>query len=182
MTARRPWRSSGTGAGLSYGARVPLDELSRVDEHGVAVAAAPEIVWDATLESLGKSFSAPGNRQLARLLGADPALASGWTRPAVGSAIPGFRIVAARRPDLLVISGRHRYSRYGIVFRIEPVADGARCRAESRADFPGLQGRLYRLAVIGSGGHVLAVRRLLLRIKRAAERSAGTPRPEVPKA
>ena len=164
---------AGPGA---YCARVHLAGLSRVDEHTVAVAAAPELVWDATVESLGSSFSAPWTRWLARLLRADPAVASGWTQPAVGSAVPGFRIVAAHRPDLLVVAGRHRFSRYGIVFRIEPVAGGrARCRAESRADFPGLPGRLYRLAVIGSGGHVIAVRRMLKGITQAAQRRPGTP-------
>jgi hypothetical protein len=160
------------------GSRALLDDLSAIDEYGLTVAAPPDIVWDATLASLEASFSAPWPRRLARLLGTDPALASGWKRPAVGSAIPGFRIVAAHRPDLLVISGSHRFSRYGIVFRIEPLAEGARCRAESRAGFPGLLGGLYRLAVVGSGGHVVAVRRMLLGIKRAAERSAGVRGPD----
>ena len=155
---------------------VPLNHLSPIDEHCLTVAAPPEVVWDATLESVGASFSAPWPRRLARLLRTDPAVAAGWKRPAVGSTIPGFRIVVAHRPDLLVISGSHRFSRYGIVFRIEPSAEGARCRAESRADFPGLPGRLYRLAVIGSGGHAVTVRRMLLGIKRAAEHGMGTHR------
>jgi hypothetical protein len=68
---------------------------------------------------------------------------------------PRVRVVAAHRPHLLAIWGRHR------------------------SEFPGLRGRLYRLAVIGSGGHVAAVRRMVLRIKRAAERRGGvvTPQP-----
>ena len=101
---------------------VPLDDLSPIDEHRLTVAAPPDVVWDATLESVGASFSAPWPRRLARLLGTDSALTSGWKRPAVGSTIPGFRIVAAHRPDLVVISGSHRFSRYGIAFRIEPSA------------------------------------------------------------
>ena len=38
------------------------------------------------------------------------------------------------------------------------------------ADFPGPHGRAYRLLVLGSRAHVLAVRRLLARVKRRAER------------
>ncbi len=43
--------------------------------------------------------------------------------------------------------------------------------AESRAEFPGASGRVYRGLVIGTRGHVVAVRRLLQAIKRRAERS-----------
>jgi hypothetical protein len=42
-------------------------------------------------------------------------------------------------------------------------------RAETRAAFPGLQGRAYRALVIGTRGHVLAVRRLLRAVKARAE-------------
>jgi hypothetical protein len=87
----------------------------------------------------------------------------------VGSTIPGFRIVTAEPPRLLVVAGRHRFSRYGIVFRIEPTGRGSRCSAESRAAFPGPLGAAYGLAVVGSGGHVVAVRRLLRSVARAAE-------------
>jgi hypothetical protein len=42
-------------------------------------------------------------------------------------------------------------------------------RAESRATFPGLAGAAYRLLVVRSGGHVVAVRRLLSAVRRRAE-------------
>jgi hypothetical protein len=42
----------------------------------------------------------------------------------------------------------------------------SRLRAETHAAFPGLLGRLYRAAVIGSGGHRLVTRRLLRQIAR----------------
>lgn len=149
---------------------MPLDDLPRLDEHSLVVAAAPDIVWDAALESLRESFSGSA-RLFARLLGCDPSEVSGWDRPAVGSSIPGFRVVAADRPRLLVLAGRHRFSRYGIVLRLEPGEAGTLCRLESRGAFPGPHGRLYRMAVIGSGGHVVGVRRLLRGIREAVARN-----------
>jgi hypothetical protein len=161
---------------VSYGAGVPLDELPSIDEHCVRVTAPPDVVWDAAL----RRFSSPSPSRLtgwlARALGADPGVSSGSRPAAVDSTVPGFRVVTADRPHLLVVAGRHRFARYAIVFRIERSADGTRCRAESRAEFPGLHGRLYRLAVIGSRGHVVAVRRLLDGIRRSTERTAGTSR------
>ena len=53
---------------------VPLNDLSPIDEHCLTVAAPPQVVGDATLESVGASFSAPWPRRLARLLRTDPAL------------------------------------------------------------------------------------------------------------
>jgi hypothetical protein len=156
---------------------VPLDDLPRIDEHAVTVAAPPGAVWDAVFEALGAAFAGPAARAGAALLGCRPPAASGWERKAVGSAVPGFAVVTAERPHLLVVAGRHRFSRYGIVVRIEPDAAGAVCRAESRAAFPGLHGALYRQAVVGTGGHVLAVRRLLAEVRHAAERAAAAQAP-----
>jgi hypothetical protein len=154
---------------------VPLDDLPLIDEHAVTVAAPPGAVWDAVFEALGGAFSAAPARWAAAALGCVPAAASGWDRQAVGSSVPGFAVVTAERPHLLVVAGRHRFSRYGIVVRIEPDAAGALCRAESRAAFPGLHGALYRQAVVGTGGHVLGVRRLLAGVRRAAERGPVAP-------
>ena len=146
-----------------------LDELPYIDEHSIVIVAPAEVVWDVALEMFGKSFSRTGARSFARLVGCDPAELSEWDRPGVGSSIPGFQIVQADAPHLLVLAGRHRFSRYGIVLRIEPVNGRTTCRFESRAAFPGLHGRLYRFAVVGTHGHVVAVRRLLSAIRRTAE-------------
>jgi hypothetical protein len=144
---------------------VPLHDLPRIDEHVVLVAAPPSTAWQAVLQTLRGTFAASGARSAARLLGCDPARDHGG----VGATVPGFRIVTADEPRLLVVAGRHRFSRYGIVVRLTPTGDRTRVALESRAEFPGVHGRLYRLAVIGTGGHVVAVRRLLAGVRRAAE-------------
>ena len=43
-------------------------------------------------------------------------------------------------------------------------------RAESRAAFPGARGAVYRMLLMGTGGHVLVTRRMLAAVKRSAER------------
>ncbi len=150
----------------------PLADLPHVDEHSVDVAAPPAATWTALLRVLVASFGAEPARRVAVLLGCDPAGTSGWDRPGVGSTVPGFRVETAEEPSLLVVAGRHRFSRYGIVFRLEPADGGTRLRAETRARFPGPHGALYRLAVIGTGGHVVVTRRLLAQVARAAAERA----------
>ncbi|MGY1743094.1 MULTISPECIES: hypothetical protein [unclassified Blastococcus] len=145
--------------------------LPLLDEHATTVAAPPAAAWRAVLSTLHDTFAAPAARAAARALGCDPATAEGWGRPGPGSTLPGFRVVTADEPRLLEIAGRHRFSRYAIVVRLELTAGGTRVRLESRAAFPGPHGRLYRLAVVGSGGHVVAVRRLLAGVRAAAGRS-----------
>ena len=148
----------------------PLSDLPHVDEHVVDVAAPPEAAWAAVLAVLHGAFGRPAARRTAAALGCDPRTTTAWDRPDVGSTVPGFRIVAAEPPRLLEVAGRHRFSRYGIVWRIEPLGAGCRVRAETRAVFPGPHGTLYRLAVIGTGGHVVVARRLLAQVGRPAER------------
>jgi hypothetical protein len=80
-----------------------------------------------------------------------------------GEAVPGFRVVEAEPGRRLVLGGRHRFSRYTLTFVIE---DGF-LRAQTHAAFPGVLGRLYRAAVIGSGAHRVVTRRLLRQVVRA---------------
>jgi hypothetical protein len=79
-----------------------------------------------------------------------------------------FRIVRSAAPSALVLRGEHRFARYELAFRIDGEAEST-VRADTRAAFPGALGRAYRAAVIGSGGHRIAVGRLLSAIKRRAE-------------
>jgi hypothetical protein len=91
----------------------------------------------------------------------------------VGATIPGFRVSEARPPSLLELEGEHRFARYALTFHLDELgSDRMRLRAETRAEFPGPHGKVYRGLVIGTRGHVVAVRRMLKAIKRRAERPA----------
>lgn len=91
----------------------------------------------------------------------------GETAP--GATLPGFEVADARAPELLALAGRHRFSRYRLVFELDEVEPGrTRVRASTWAAFPGLAGHAYRALVIGTRGHRLAVRRILGRIRPGA--------------
>lgn len=143
-----------------------VDELPFIDEHSVRVAAEPEAVWTALGEALAR-HQGGATAVVARALGCEPDRGSGDPSQA-GATVPGFDVVRAERPRILALCGRHRFSRYALTFTIDPAASGALLRAESRAEFPGPAGRVYRTLVIGSRGHVLAVNSLLSGIARRA--------------
>jgi hypothetical protein len=149
----------------------PGSELPHVDEHSVTVEAAPPAVWEALQHVVERSFSSSRNAPVARALGCRDVRASGPRPLAAGSAFPGFHVATADVPRELALLGRHRFSDYALIFRVEPADGGVRLRAETRAEFPGLHGRLYRSLVIGTGLHVRAVKRLLTAAKRRAERA-----------
>ncbi|HET7415973.1 MAG TPA: hypothetical protein VFI97_09785 [Arthrobacter sp.] len=147
------------------------DALPRLDEHAVDVRATRDEVWAALILTIGNSFAGAAGERLARLLGCEPKKVSGWSTPAAGSSLPGFMIRSMEQPRQVTLTGRHRFSEYALIFRIEEIAGLTRCKAESRAHFPGWRGRLYRRAVIGSGGHHLLMRRMLRRVKVLAEQA-----------
>jgi hypothetical protein len=145
-------------------------ELPYLDEHVTAIAADVDDVWPVLIETLDRSFSRAGVASFARIVGCADDRASGPRPLAAGSAVPGFRVVAAVPGSELVLEGSHRFSSYALTFRLEAVSSGrSRLRAESRAEFPGVTGGIYRLLVVGTGGHVVAVRRLLSAVKRRCE-------------
>ncbi len=151
---------------------VAVERLPHVDEHSVEVDASPEATWSALLRVVDRSVGGGAAPHLAGLLGCAEVTASGPRPLAEGSTVPGFRVAAARPAEELALAGRHRFSDYALVFRLDPVGDGrTRLRAETRAEFPGLRGSVYRALVIGTKGHVLATNRILRAVKRGAERS-----------
>ena len=148
--------------------RIP--SLPYRDEHTTVVAAGADDVWRSLGDTLDRSFSRPGANRYARLVGCADSTASGPRPLAEGSTFPGFRVATAVPGRELVLVGRHRFSSYALVFRLEPAGPGrSRLTAETRATFPGPAGGLYRLLVLGTGGHAVGVRRLLAAVRRRAE-------------
>jgi hypothetical protein len=148
----------------------PSDRLPHVDEHSSEIEAGPDATWDAALRVVEGSVASGSGARIARLLGCADVDATGPRPLAAGSTFPGFRVETAERPRQLALAGRHRFSDYALIFRIDDLGGGrTRLRAETRAEFPGLRGRAYRAMVIGTRGHVLLTRRLLGAIKRRAE-------------
>lgn len=145
--------------------------LPFIDEHARVVQATPERAWAALVHVLPRAFGGAGAERFAHLVGCDATTAEG-AFPTEGSAVVGFRVARADRFRELALEGRHRFSTYALTFRLDPLDEGraTRVRAETRAAFPGLAGRAYRLAVIRTRGHVLVVRRLLRAVARRAER------------
>lgn len=147
----------------------PIEALPYIDEHAVGVHATERETWDALLETLPKLLDTPLARRVGSLLGVEHRNPAGELGT-IGSTLPGFVCARAVEPSVLALLGEHRFSRYALIFRVERTAGGTRLRAETRAEFPGGKGRAYRALVIGTRGHVLAVRRVLRQVKRTAER------------
>jgi hypothetical protein len=141
---------------------IASSRLPHIDEHATEIAADPEATWEALVRVVEGSFGSASTARVARLLGCADVAASGPRPLAAGSVLPGFHVEAAEQQRLLALAGRHRFSGYALIFRLEPGAEGhTRLRAETRAEFPGLKGSAYRALVIGTGGHVVVTRRLL---------------------
>lgn len=141
--------------------------LPYLDEHALTIEASRQAVWRSLLEMPDAMISST----FARFLGCADSEASGPRPLAEGSIVPGFRVVVAAAPSELALAGRHHFSDYLLVFRLDELApDRTRIRAESRAAFPGARGAVYRMLLLGTGGHVLVTRRMLAAVKRSAER------------
>ena len=139
-----------------------MESLPYIDEHSQSVNAPAGTVWTALLQVLQRAMG--GGATFARVLGCDPAQGSAAFSGQLGDTVPGFRVVEADPGRRLTLRGRHRFSNYALTFEL----DGNRVRAQTHAEFPGVLGRLYRAAVIGSGAHKLVTRRLLRQVARAA--------------
>ena len=144
--------------------------LPYVDEHTKIIAASVDDVWRVLLEILEETFNRPTAARYARIVRCDDRAVAGPRPLAAGSSMPGFRVVVAVPSSELVLVGHHRFSSYALSFRLQPIgSDQSRVQVETRAAFPRWSGRIYRLMIIGTGGHVVVVRRLLARVEARCE-------------
>jgi hypothetical protein len=136
-----------------------MGELPFVDEHATRIAAPRDVVWPALQRYVERWLRAAEDHPLTRVLGTEPRA--------------GFAIAERVAPERLALAGRHRFARYRLVFELADAPGGAtELRALTFAAFPGARGRVYRLLVIGTRGHVLATRHLLRGARRASLRAA----------
>jgi hypothetical protein len=151
---------------------VPLEVLPPIDEHEIEVDAPADVTWAALFPTLEEAFDTKFGRRYSERLGAvDTDCHGDLHHP--GGTVPGFVVSRSIAPVMLALLGKHRFSQYAVVFRIDLLAgQRSRVRLETRAQFDGARGKLYKAGVIGTGGHAIVVRRLLRSIKRRAERSA----------
>jgi hypothetical protein len=139
-----------------------MNELPFIDRHSVEFSVSPEAVWTSILVLIRQKMGA--SSRFAQTLGCDPGEATLEFSGLVGQTVPGFAIAEVEPGQKLVLRGRHRFSSYELTLRLE----GHRLVAETRAEFPGFIGQIYRTAVIRSGGHTLITKSLLREIVRQA--------------
>lgn len=146
-----------------------------IDELAADVAASREQTWSALRSVLRSDLSGGAAAPLVRFLRVSPAQAAGdWTGDLHGAALAGFAVVESEPPRRLELQGRHRFSRYALIFELDDAGPHAtRLRARTHAEFPGVRGRVYRALVIGSRAHHVVVRRLLWRVARRTENARG---------
>jgi hypothetical protein len=154
---------------------IPIESLPFVDEHYVEIAASAEQVWDALISVMSGVTEGRSGEPLARALGCAQTEAEGEPGE-IGSTIPGFVVTRSIRPAVLALMGQHRFSRYALIFSIVDKPSGlVLLGAQTRAEFPGRRGRVYRGLVIGTRGHVLVTTRILRAVRKRAERARGRP-------
>ena len=145
-------------------------DLPLIDEHRLPVASPVAAVWEALAAWIARTQLGT-NTLFAHLVGTDPRRASG-TIPDVGATIPGFAVTESVPGDHITLSGRHRFSRYLLIFTVSGApgdAGGSVLSARSHATFPGVLGWGYRRFVISSGAHGLIVERMLTQIRNDVE-------------
>ena len=128
--------------------------LPVMDEHSVTVVTPRDAVWKSVLQ-YGHGLTLSDRGLLGAVLGSEPRC--------------GFEISREIEGERLELTGRHRFARYRLVFAPTEQQDRTlMLSAISYAVFPGARGRLYRALLLGTGGHVLAVRHMLRIISRRA--------------
>jgi hypothetical protein len=146
-----------------------MERLPYIDDHAQVIASSPERVWTALLSMLRGQLGDGVPQPLAAAWGLQYRTRSGdWnTSVSVGDTLPGFAVAEVDPLRLLALRGRHRFSRYELRFELDSQRPGSmEVRARTSAVFPGPHGQMYRALVIGTGGHRIAVRRMLSSIAR----------------
>lgn len=129
--------------------------LPYVDSHRTTVDAPAEAAYDAARARLTHELRGLTGAY-ARLVGVE------------GDRL--FDVEREDRPRVLVLRGRHRFSTYRITVVVLPLGEErSALSATTHAEFPGVLGRAYRLAVITSGAHAVVTKGLLRDIARRAE-------------
>ena len=129
-------------------------ELPFVDEHVRVVRAGQDRTWTA-LQEYVDGLTTASHGVLSRILGTVPR--------------SGFEVVEIDPPREIVLGGRHRFSTYHLVFRVDPDDDRSRLSARTYAAFPGLHGLAYRTGLMLTTGHRRATQHMLRAIARTAE-------------
>ncbi|MDX6284860.1 MAG: hypothetical protein QOG53_345 [Frankiales bacterium] len=149
------------------------DVLPLIDVHAISIPATASQTWPAVLDVVHDALSGTSRSVGGHVLGCEPARADVGDELTAGTNLVGFRVAEMRPPHLLLLAGRHRFSRYTLTFELTDTGDRAcECRATTHAAFPGIIGTIYRAAVIGSSGHAVLMRRFLRTI--AAEAAGST--------
>jgi hypothetical protein len=126
-----------------------MKRLPYIDEHAITVEADRGATWSALLEMWCREPN-------------DPSTVRG----------PFFWLDDAAPRKHLALNGQHPFSVYKLVFELaDEGPDRTRLTAHTWAAFPGILGKAYRALVIGTGGHRVAVRRMLRRIAADAVRT-----------
>lgn len=154
---------------------VPIESLPFIDEHWIEIAAKPEEVWGALMYVVSGAGDSRSGAPLSKALGCDETETEGEAGE-IGSKIPGFVVTRSVRPAVLALMGQHRFSRYALIFTILEKPSGLMLlSAQTRAEFPGRKGRVYRGLVIGTHGHVVVTTALLRQVRKRAERIHARP-------
>ncbi len=154
---------------------VPIESLPFIDEHYIEIAAKPDEVWDALMSVVSGLGERRRGEYGAKALGCEETEAEGEAG-SIGSKIPGFVVTRSVKPAVLALMGQHRFSRYALIFTILEKPSGLMLlSAQTRAEFPGKRGRLYRGLVIGTHGHVIATTSILRQVRKRAERIHARP-------
>jgi hypothetical protein len=132
-----------------------MTELPYVDEHWIRIAAPRDQVWSTLRRYVDSTLGVGAHSPLTWILGTEPRA--------------GFAIEREVPRQQLSLAGRHRFSRYRLVFDLSDAADGeTRLSARTYAEFPGHRGRVYRSLVIGTKAHVVATKQILRSIRRSS--------------